>query len=85
MYGCLHIAALFGPILLSGIVRKMYIQTCEPSKDSDQPVHLHSLIKILTGCIMDRQGCKVFSCREQRLRSDCLDVDSENRVCGCAG
>ena len=32
---------------------------CEPSEDSNQLVHSHSLIRILTGCISDSQ---VSSC-----------------------
>ena len=35
--------------------------------DSDQPVHWHSLIRISTGCSLDREGCRVSSCRQQRL------------------
>ena len=35
--------------------------------DSDQPAHLLSLIRIITGHILDSQGCKVSSCRQQRL------------------
>ena len=42
--------------------QKMYRWTCGPCKSSDQPVCLHSLIRIFTGCILDSQGCKVSSC-----------------------
>ena len=30
-----------------------------PSDESDQPAHLHSLIRIFTEHILDSQGCKV--------------------------
>ena len=32
---------------------EMYLWTCVSSKDSDQPVHLSSLIRIFTRCILD--------------------------------
>ena len=56
---------------------QQYLRICAPSEDSDQPVwiwsrrHLHSLIRIFTGCILDSQGCKVPPSRQQWLWSDC--------------
>ena len=41
--------------------QKRYLCTSVPSKDSDQPALLCSLIRIFTGCILDSQGCKVSS------------------------
>ena len=41
--------------------------TCAPTKDSAQPVHLRSLIRIFTGRILDNQGCKVSSCGKRSL------------------
>ena len=47
--------------------------SCE---DSDQPAHLRSPIRIFTGALsLDRQECKVTSCRKQ----------GRIRLCGCAG
>ena len=42
-------------------------QIYAPSEDSDEPVHLCSLIGIFTWCIFDSQGCKVSSCGQQRF------------------
>ena len=39
--------------------RKPYSRTCAPSEDSDQPARSRSLIRILTGRILDSQGCDV--------------------------
>ena len=36
------------------------IWTCTLGEDSDQPAHLHSLIKILIRLILDIQGCSFF-------------------------
>ena len=38
----------------------MYLWTCGHSKDSDQPAHLHNLIRIMH--ILNSHGCKVPSC-----------------------
>ena len=48
-----------------------------PSEDSDQPAHSRSLIRILTGRILDNQGYKVSSCGQRRLWSDCLDAQAD--------
>ena len=45
-----------------------------PSEDSGQPTHSRSLIRILTGRILDSQGGKVSSCRERRKFLDCADA-----------
>ena len=55
----------------------MYLWTCAPSEDSDQTAHSRSLIRIFTGRILDRQGCKVSSCGQRRLWSDCKDAQAE--------
>ena len=34
---------------------------------------IRRLIRIYTRCIFDSQGCKVFSCGQRILRSDCAD------------
>ena len=44
--------------------QKTYFWTGVPNKDPDQPAHLHSLIRIFTGCFLDSQGCKISSCRQ---------------------
>ena len=40
------------------------------SQNSGQPAHLHSLIRIFPGYILDSPGCKVLSCRQWRLWSE---------------
>ena len=40
--------------------QKLYIWTCTPGEDSDQPAHSRRLIRIFTGHILDSQGCKGF-------------------------
>ena len=37
--------------------QKMYLRTCAPTEDSDQPAHSRSLIRILIGWDLDSQGC----------------------------
>ena len=49
------------------IHEKTYLRTCGTSKDSVQPVHSCSLIRIFTGHILDNQGCSVSSCGQTRL------------------
>ena len=43
--------------------QKTLLRTCAPSEDSDLPAHSRSLIRIFPGCILDSQGCKVFTYR----------------------
>ena len=38
------------------------------------PIRLHSVMRVFTGLILNCQGCKVSSCRQQRLWLDCLDM-----------
>ena len=57
--------------------QKMYLRTCGPSKDSDQPAHSRSLIWIFTMRIWDSQGCKVSSSGQRRLWSDCADSQAD--------
>ena len=40
--------------------KKKKKKTCAPSEDWDQPVHSHSLVRSLTGRILNSQRCKVF-------------------------
>ena len=54
-----------------------YLRTCAPCEDSDQPAHLRSLIKIFAVRILDGQECKVSSCGQRRLKSDCADAQSD--------
>ena len=49
-----------------------HLRTFASSKDSDQPAHSCSPIRIFTGHILDSQDCKVSSCGQQRLWSDAL-------------
>ena len=60
-------------------VRKCTLRTCTTSEDSDQPVRSHSLIRIFTGCILDRQGCKV-SCWQRRLKSDWAGAQAQSSL-----
>ena len=49
--------------------QKTYLWTCAPSEDSDQPVHSHSLIRIL----LDAK----FLHAENKDRSDCADAQGD--------
>ena len=40
-------------------------------------MHSRSLIRIFTGRILDRQRCKISSCRQRRLWSDCTDAQAD--------
>ena len=57
--------------------QKTYLRKCAPREDSDQPAHSRSLIRIFTRRIWDCQGCKVYSCRQRRLWSDCTDAQAD--------
>ena len=50
--------------------------TCALSKDSDQPAHLLSLIRIFIRCILASHGCKVLKVVNEEL-SDCPDVRAD--------
>ena len=54
---------------------KTYLPTCAPNGESDHHMRLQSLIRILTGPMLDSQGCKVSSCRQLKLI----------KLCRCAG
>ena len=56
--------------------QKTYLSICAPSEDSDQTAHSRSLIRIFTGRILDNQRCKVSSCGQQRLWSDCAHAQT---------
>ena len=49
---------------------------CTPYEDLDQPAHSRSLVRI-AWCILDSQGCKVSSCGQRRLWSDCADAQAD--------
>ena len=51
--------------------------TCALSDDSDKPAHSRSLIRIFTVRILDRQGRKVSSCGQGRLRLDRADAQAD--------
>ena len=40
-------------------------------------ISLRSLISIFTGYILDSPGCKVSSCRQRKLLSDCADEQAD--------
>ena len=56
---------------------KAYLRPCAPSEDSDQPAHSSSLIRMYILRMLDSQGCKVSSCEQRRLRSDCANAQSD--------
>ena len=43
-------------------MRKTYHRTCAPSEYSDQLVHGRSLIRIFSGLVLDRYGCRISLC-----------------------
>ena len=57
-------------------VRKRTFVHVRPS-DSDQHAPSRSLIRIFTRRILGRQGYKVSSCGQRRLRSDCTDAHAD--------
>ena len=60
---------------------KTYLRTCTLSEDSDQTAHSRSLIWIFIERILNSQGCKVSSCGQWRLRSDCADAQNITKTC----
>ena len=60
--------------------QKTHLRICAPSEDSDQPALSRSLIRIFTGRILDSQDCKVSSCGQWRLWSDCADAQADLRL-----
>ena len=56
---------------------KRYKLACVPIKDSDQPAHLHSLIRVFNGHSMGSQSPHVSSGRKPRLKSDCADAQTD--------
>ena len=54
------------------------------SKDSDQPVYVYSLIRIITGCILDSQNCKISSCGLPQLQTDCVVAQADLSSLGTA-
>ena len=59
----------------------MYLRTCAPSKDSGQPADSCSLIQIFSECTLNSQGCKVSTCAQQILWSDCASAQSDLSLC----
>ena len=55
--------------------------TYVPSKDSDQPGHPPSLIRVSNIRSMDSEGSKVSSCRQRRLWSDWADAQADLSLC----
>ena len=46
--------------------------------ESKEPLlHSRSVVRIFTGRNLDRQGCKVSSCGQRRLWSDCANAQSD--------
>ena len=56
---------------------------CGPSKDSDQPVHLCSLIRVFSGHSNGSQGpiIRVLHVDWPDLGSDCVDVQADLSLC----
>ena len=55
----------------------LYVRKRAPSEDSDQPALSRSLIRIFTRRYLDSQWCKVSSCGQRRLWSDCADAQAD--------
>ena len=55
--------------------QKACFQTCVPSEDSDQLRICTVWSESFTWCILDSHGCKISSCREWSLWSNCADAD----------
>ena len=55
--------------------RQTYNMTCMTSKDSNQPVHPHSMTRVLVHLSLDSLEAVEGTCHQQRLV----------RLCGCAG
>ena len=53
---------------------------CAPSKDSDQPGRLPSLISVFDVCSLCSQVPKLSSCRQQRCWSDSADAQADLRL-----
>ena len=64
---------------MSRNVKKRTLQTCTPSEDSDHSAYSRSLIIIYTGRMLDKcsLGCKVSSCGQGRLWSNCANAQSD--------
>ena len=52
---------------------KKYELACAPIEDSDQPAHLHSLLRVFDGLSMGMQGSNVSS----SLKLDCVDLQTD--------
>ena len=50
---------------------------CAPSEDSDQPGHLHCLIRVFAARSVGSLGSKLSSCGQRRLRSDWANAQSD--------
>ena len=48
-------------------LQKLYLQTCAPREDLDQPGHSHGLIRLFSRCILGSQGCNFFMQTENTL------------------
>ena len=55
--------------------------TCAPSKDSDQPGHPPSLIRVFAVGSVGSQVPKVSSCGQGRLLSDWVDAQADLSLC----
>ena len=55
--------------------------TCGPCKDSDQPGHLPSLIRVFAVRSLGSQGPNTSSCGQQRLWSDWADAKADLSLC----
>ena len=60
--------------------KKTYSWTSAPSKYSNQIAHLRNLMRNFTGHFLDSQRCKVSSCGQQRLWSNCADMQVDLNI-----
>ena len=57
--------------------KKAYIRTCAPSEDSDQIACSAQSDQNLHWALLDSTGCRVSSCGQWRLWSDCVDAQAD--------
>ena len=55
---------------------KTNLRECASNEDSIQPTNSRKLIRIFRR-ILDSHGCKISSCGQRRLKSDCTDAQSD--------
>ena len=60
---------------------KMYLRTCVPSEDADQPAHAHRLISIFTGHIFDSSGPSCSKLTTTLVNDSLKFTSSDTQIC----